>query len=216
MTDPDVSTLAALGASVVRPPFLVWMDIDGDQVRATSWETGLSFTDTGDADLDGHSFSAIDRQFLSIGPVKRQTGGSDTVTAELSGIVGPDSDLLNLLGDETKWKGRLARLWFLLLSENGGRIGGVVPYYTGRMVGFAIGGSPTEQKARITIESYLASLTSASNRTYLDQAEFTPGDNSASLTIAVANGSKNGQAAGGGGSQGGIAAGDIFEMGSFG
>jgi hypothetical protein len=128
--DPSPSTLAALGAPVVRPPFLVYLDIDGDQVRATTWEVGLTFTDTGDTDLDGHSFSAISREFVNISPVKRQTGGSETVTAELSGIVGPDSDLLNLLGDETKWKGRIARLWYLLLNEDGARIGGVVPYYS--------------------------------------------------------------------------------------
>ena len=112
------------------------------------------------------------------------------MTATLSGIVGPNSDLLNILADETKWKGRLARLWFLTLNSAGDRVGAVVPYYTGRMVGFVITGSADQQTAKITIESYLASLTAASNRTYLDQADFVPNDTSASLTLAVANGAK--------------------------
>lgn len=88
-------------------------------------------------------------------------------------------------------KGRLARLWFLTLNEAGDRVGAVVPYYTGRMVGFSISGSATMQTAKITIESYLASLTAASNRTYLDQGDFVTGDSSASLTLAVANGAKS-------------------------
>lgn len=186
----DPGTLAMLGADVVRPPFLAWLDIVGDPVRATTWETSLRLTGTGDPDLDGQLYSAVSPVMGSISGVKRATGGTETVTATLSGIVGPNSDLLNILGDETKWKGRLARLWFLTLNEAGDRVGAVVPYYTGRMVGFSISGSATMQTAKITIESYLASLTAASNRTYLDQGDFVTGDSSASLTLAVANGAK--------------------------
>lgn len=186
----DPATLDMLGREVVRPPFLAWLDIVGDPVRATTWEVSLRLTGTGDADLDDQMFSAIDPTMGSVSGVKRATGGSETVTATLSGIVGPNSDLLNILGDETKWKGRLARLWFLTLNSAGDRVGAVVPYYTGRMVGFSISGSASQQTAKITIESYLASLTSASNRTYLDQADFVPSDTSASLTLAVANGAK--------------------------
>lgn len=186
----DPATLAMLGAEVVRPPFLVWLDILGDPVRATTWETSLTLTGTGDPDLDGQLYSAVNPEMGTISGVKRATGGSETVTASLSGIVGPNSDLLNILGDETRWKGRLARLWFLTLNADGDRVGAVVPYYTGRMVGFSIVGSPSEQTARITIESYLASLTAASNRTYQDQGDFVSGDNSAALTLAVVNGAK--------------------------
>lgn len=187
----DPGTLAMLGADVVRPPFLAWLDIVGDPVRATTWETSLRLTGTGDPDLDGLLYSAVSPVMGSISGVKRATGGAETVTATLSGIVGPNSDLLNILGDETKWKGRLARLWFLTLNEAGDRVGAVVPYYTGRMVGFSISGSAIMQTAKITIESYLASLTAASNRTYLDQGDFVTGDSSASLTLAVANGAKS-------------------------
>jgi len=186
----DPATLDMLGREVVRPPFLAWLDIVDDPIRATTWEVSLRLSGTGDPDLDGQLFSAISPELGSVSGVKRATGGSDTVTATLSGIVGPNSDLLNILADETKWKGRLARLWFLTLNSAGDRVGAVVPYYTGRMVGFVITGSADQQTAKITIESYLASLTAASNRTYLDQADFVPNDTSASLTLAVANGAK--------------------------
>ena len=186
----DPATLDMLGREVVRPPFLAWLDIVDDPIRATTWEVSLRLSGTGDPDLDGQLFSAISPELGSVSGVKRATGGSDTVTATLSGIVGPNSDLLNILADETKWKGRLARLWFLTLNSAGDRVGAVVPYYTGRMVGFVITGSADQQTAKITIESYLASLTGASIRTYLDQAHFVPNDTSASLTLAVANGAK--------------------------
>ena len=186
----DPATLDMLGREVVRPPFLAWLDIVDDPIRATTWEVSLRLSGTGDPDLDGQLFSAISPELGSVSGVKRATGGSDTVTATLSGIVGPNSDLLNILADETKWKGRLARLWFLTLNSAGDRVGAVVPYYTGRMVGFVITGSADQQTAKITIESYLASLTAASNRTYLDQADFVPNDTSASLTLAVASGAK--------------------------
>jgi hypothetical protein len=186
----DPATLDMLGRDVVRPPFLVWLDIVGDPVRATTWEVSLRLSGTSDPDLEGHLFSAIDPNMGAVSGVKRATGGSETVTATLSGIVGPDSDLLNILGDESKWKGRLARLWFLTLNSGGDRVGAVVPYYTGRMVGLSIAGSAEQQTARVTIESYLASLSAASNRTYLDQADFVPGDGSAALTLATANGAR--------------------------
>jgi hypothetical protein len=188
----DPATLSMLGAPVVRPPFLVWLDIPGDPVRATTWETSLRLAGTGDPDLDGQLFSSIDPTMGNVTGVKRATGGTETVAVTLSGIVGPNSDLLNILGDETQWKGRVARLWFLTLNADGNRVGAVVPFYTGRMVGFAISGSPKVQTAKVTIETYLASLTSASNRTYLDQGDFDPSDRSASLTLAVANGAKAG------------------------
>ena len=184
----DPQMLAALGAPVVRPPFLAYLDVAGDPLRATTWATSLAPVGTGDPDLDGHTFSAVDPKFASVSPVTRATGGSDAVTVSLSGIVGPDSDLLDLLGDQTKWKGRVARLWFMLLDESGERIGAMAPYYTGRMVSFTIKGSSTAQRVEVTVESYLASLKAASNRSYLDQHDFDPNDQSAAITTAIVNG----------------------------
>ena len=185
---PDAPTLAALGGSVIRAPFLAYLDFLDDPVRVTTWETSLTLTGTGDSDIDGQSFTAISPQFGSVSPVKRQTGGSDTVTFTLSGIVGPDSDLLDILGDVTKWRLRLARCWFLLKNEDGSNVGGVANYITGRMIGFKVHCEATSQTAQVTVETYRASLTDASNSTYLNQSEFDGNDTSAALTIACANG----------------------------
>jgi hypothetical protein len=95
---PDATATTQLGAQVLRPAFLCWLDIVGDPVRATTWPADLTFTGTGDADLDDFTFLALDPTVTNVSPVKHQDGGSETVTASLSGMILPDADLLTLIG----------------------------------------------------------------------------------------------------------------------
>lgn len=204
MSRPDATAATALGAVVIKPAFLCWIDIVGDPLWATTWAVSITPAGTGDPELDGKTFSAVDPKFVNIGPVKQSEGGSDTVTATLSGIVGPDTDLLNLIGNQSNWRGRTVRLWQGVHNADDVRQGSFWPYHTGRMVACPIKGDPTEQVIEIRIEGYLASLTAASNRTYLDQADFDPGDLSAQVSIGTANGArKNGGAVVVGGGNGG-------------
>ena len=85
----DATSLAALGAQVVRPPFLAYFDIVGDPIRATTWETSITVTGSGDPDLDNLPFSAVDPKTVDVGPVVLATGGSDAVTVSLSGLSVP-------------------------------------------------------------------------------------------------------------------------------
>ena len=89
--------------------------------------------------------------------------------------------------------------------------GAIQHYYTGYMVALKIGGSPASQTIEVSIETYLAAFAQASNRSYLDQELFDPGDLSARAAVAIANGVSgnplvsntptpgNGAGAGGGG-----------------
>lgn len=216
MSRPDAVAAAALVAAVVRPPFLCWIDIVGDPLRATTWSRSIVPSGTGDPELDGFTFDALDPQLVNIGPVKQAEGGSDTVTATLSGIVGPDTDLLNLIGDQSKWRGRTVRLWQGVFDEVDTPIGTFWPYHTGRMMAASFRGDPAQQIIEIRVEGYLAALSAASNRTYLDQADYDPGDLSAQASIAIANGAKkNGGAVtfgGGGGGGGGSRGGGFGEL----
>lgn len=208
MGRPNATAIAALDAEYIKPAFLAYLDIVGDPVRATTWPADLSFNGTGDADLDGHTFLALKPEFIDISEVKFQEGGSETVTARLSGLILPDNDLLNILNNEANWKGRVARLWQAVYNENDVQQGVFWNYYTGRMVNMPITGDPGQQIIELTIETYLASLSNASNRTYLDQADFDPDDHSAEAAIAIANGtSGNGLSGGGGGGSYGYGAG---------
>jgi hypothetical protein len=70
------------------------------------------------------------------------------------------------------------------------------------MTALRINGSAATQVIEVSIETYLASIAPASNRTYLDQAHFDSGDESAKASIAIANGvsgSNPGISGGGGG-----------------
>lgn len=204
MARPSPAAVAALDAQYIKPAFLVFLDIIGDPVRHTTWPADLTFNGTGDAELDGFTFLALRPEFIDISEVKFQEGGGETVTARLSGLILPDNDLLNILNNEANWKGRVARLWQAVYNEQDVQQGAFWNYYTGRMVGMPITGDPGQQVIELTIETYLASLSGASNRTYLDQADFDPDDHSAEAAIAIANGTQGNGLSGGGGYGGSV------------
>lgn len=211
MSLPDAGQAAALDAQVIKPVFFAWLDIDGDPVRANTSGTNLTPTGTGDPDLDDFEFHGISGEFVDISPVRFKPGGSESVTAELSGIPGVDDETLELLADRANWQGRDARLWRIVRNAANVQQGGFHGYYTGKMVGLTHGGSPADGlKLTVTIEGYLAVFSEASNRTYLDQDRYDSGDESARAAIAIANGNytnaktvTTGPGAGSGGTWGG-------------
>jgi hypothetical protein len=217
---PDATHAAALEAEVIKPVWFAWLDIEGDPVRANTSGRDITPSGTGDADLDGLSFLGITARLVSISPVRIREGGSETVTAQLSGIQGLDADDLALLADPAAWRGRDARLWRIIRDASNVQQGGFHPYYTGKMVALTHRGNAEEQTIRVTIESYLAVFSSPSNRSYLDQSRYDAGDESARASIAIANGnytgaptgSSRGGGGGGGGGFGSDTLNGIFEV----
>lgn len=210
-TLPDSAHAAALDAEVIKPVWFAWLDIAGDPVRANTSGANITPTGTGDADLDGFEFMGISARFVDVSSVKLKEGGSDAVTAELSGIQGLDDDDLALLNNPANWRGRDARLWRIVRNAANVQQGGFHAYYTGKMVGLTLSGSGEGQTIRVTIESYLAVFSAASNRSYLNQAEYDAGDESARAAIAIANGNYGGPASGAvGGQAGGLRGGQDF------
>lgn len=194
MTLPDSTAGAQLASGAFAFALLAWLDFVGDPVRVTTAGVSLAMAGTGDDELDGYTFDAVDPSLVGLGDLRNGEGGSETVSVTLSGIVGPDSDLLNVLGDEILWRTRTIRLWAIVYDESGVQQGACWPLYTGRMSAMQIVGSPTEQTVKLDCESYLAALKKASGRTYLDQALFDPADNTAALKIGIANGATKGVA----------------------
>lgn len=188
MAGPDLAAQEAISRRVIHPVFVVFLDILGEPVRATTAPYSIQFSGTGDTDLDGQVFTAVDATLVDISPINTREGGADTVTATLSGLIGVDSDLLNQIGNKLNWQGRTGRIWQMMYDENLRQVGNIWPIYTGYMNVPRITGSAREQTIVLEIESYLAFLTQASNRSYLSQQEFDSGDRSAEASIAVANG----------------------------
>ena len=182
----DATTQGALEATVLYWRMLLWADFDGDPLRATSGLYDRTISGSGDAELDGF-YDSYDHNLISVGPVKHNETGSDTVTVTMSGLL-LNADLLNMIGDRTKWQGRSARLWFYCADENETQVGSIIPYYTGYMNDVVIVGSPSEQRITLTIENYLATLSGAPSQTYMMQNLFDAGDLSANATLGAANG----------------------------
>lgn len=198
----DATTQAALEASILYWRALIYADIDGDVIRATTGLYDRTISGSGDAELDG-TYESYSHNVIDIGPVRHNETGSDTVAVTLNGILA-NSDLLNVIGDRTNWQGRAARLWFYCVDQDEAQVGSIIPYYTGYMNDVIIAGSPDEQRITLTIENYLASLSGAQNKTYMMQNLYDAGDLSANATLGAANGmgsgSGSGLAVGGGGS----------------
>lgn len=192
MSLPDATAIAALQAEVIKPVFFAFLDINGGQVRCNTSGADVTPSGTGEADLDSKLFTGISGAFIDIGEVAYRQGGSESVTATLSGIPELDAVSIALLANPANWRGRDARLWRVIRNAANVQQGGFHAYYTGRMTGLEHSADENGQTITVTIESYLAVFSEASNRTYLSQDQFDSGDLSARAAVAIANGNYTG------------------------
>jgi hypothetical protein len=187
----DPVAKAALDQQVIAPAFFGFIDILGDPIRVTTYGANVIFSESADPELDGE-FKAIDPKVIDIGPITNREGGSETVSLMLSGLLLPDAELLALMGDQSKWRGRVVRLWMMIYNEDGIQQGAIVPYSTGYMVGLDLIPSAQSQILRLRVENYLTLLAQPSNRSYLGQNQYDAGDTSAAATIGAANNASTG------------------------
>lgn len=193
MSIPDSTAISALSLPAIKPVFFVFLDINGAPVRCNTSGADVTPSGTGDADLDGHTFIGVDGTFVDISSVRYSSGGSESVTAQISGIPEVDAESIALMDNTANWRGRNARLWRIVRNAQNEQQGGYHAYYTGKMTNYSDAGDPdTGHVLRITIESYLAVFSQASNCTYMDQERFDPDDLSAKAAIAIANGNFTG------------------------
>lgn len=191
----DSAAAAQLDAEIIKPRWYAWLDIAGDPLRATTSPANVLFPSTvPDPDLKNQIFYAYRPEVVNISEVRHQKGGAGQVTATLSGLVLPDNTLLNLIADPANWQGRIARLWQGIHDQTGIQQGAVVPYYGGFMSSIEITGEPTQQEIHCIIDSFPASWSRASGRTYMDQEKYDPSDLSAAATLSASNGAEHSNA----------------------
>lgn len=183
----DATTQAALEATVVNWRVLIYADFVGDVLRGTSGLYNKTISGSGDAELDG-TYESFSHDLINVSTVKHNETGSDTVAISMSGLVVNNADFLAIIGDKSKWQGRIARLWFYCVNDNEGQVGSVIPYYTGYMNEVGISGDSESQTVTLTIENYLTSIAGAQNKTYLIQNIFDAGDLSGEASVSAANG----------------------------
>lgn len=181
-------TDAALSQPYVRAFMLAYLDIAGDPLRAVLAPHSIRVPAgmTGDDDIDGHLFDALDPRLVDVGPVEHGEGGTEQLTVSLSGTIALDSDLLNLLADPANFRGREAKLFIGLLS-------GATPvemrgHYAGYMSVPVIEGEADSQTISLAIENYLDLFTGGRPaRTLLSQRAYDPDDASGDATAGAAN-----------------------------
>ena len=161
---------------IIRPVHFIYMDFLGDPVRANDSGLNIPITGMTQPDLNG-TYLGLTGRIAEVSPIKVSDGGSAPVTAKLSGLPTIDDATLALLADQTKWKGRIVRIWRIIWDQNNANQGSYQHMYTGYMVDLMHGGEPGEegkagsQFIEITIENYLAAFSQASNRTYLNSKQ---------------------------------------------
>ena len=212
MVDP--TTQAALEATVVNWRVLIYADFVGDVLRGTSGLYDKVISGSSDTELNG-TYDSFNHDLINVSTVKHNESGSDTVSISMSGLVVNNADFLAIIGDKSKWQGRIARLWFYCVNENEGQVGSVIPYYTGYMNEVGISGNAESQTVTLTIENYLTSIAGAQNKTYLIQNIFDAGDLSGEAAISAANGMAAAGAYGYGAAGGGSSQGEFNPMENF-
>jgi hypothetical protein len=183
----DATTQAALEATVVNWRVLIYADFVGDVLRGTSGLYDKVISGSSDTELNG-TYESFDHNLINVSTVKHNESGSDTVAISMSGLVVNNAAFLAIIGDKSKWQGRIARLWFYCVNDNEAQVGSVIPYYTGYMNEVGISGSADSQTVTLTIENYLTSIAGAQNKTYLIQNIYDAGDLSGAASISAANG----------------------------
>lgn len=193
----DSTAKSAIDSAAFAPAYFIFCDISGDPLRLTTFGQDVTFSGTGDSDLDGFTFSADLGQLIDIGDIGDAESGGDSFTIRLSGLLGPDNGLMNDIGNKSLWQGRLCRAWMRVYDESGVTAqGAIVPLDTTYMSSVRFVSEPTGQVIELTCEKYLSFYSDASNRTYLSQKDYDSGDNSAAATIAAANGMRRDTGAG--------------------
>lgn len=184
---PGEITDAQLSASYVQAALLLFLDFASGPVRialgpmAVTTPAALS----GDPQLDAFGWTLANSRVLSVGKVQHQAGGSDSWTVTLSAIP-TESANIALIDNQSEYGGRLARMWLVITDASGTAIAWQ-HLATGYMSQVIADAAPDAMTATMTIENYTALLSAAPARTYLSQADYDPGDQSAAATIGVGN-----------------------------
>jgi hypothetical protein len=183
-----------LSQPVVRIALCAYLDLQGEPLRyalspvASLTMPGSTLLDIADPDFDGQTFTALDPRFISVSPIRSGPGGSERVEFTVSGDLDLDTGVIAALSDPVRFRGRVAKVWLVLLNDAFAPIAADVGYVGFMAVpNYALAAAAS----RITIiaENYLAlSAGGAPARTLLSQSLYDPADQSAAATLGKGDG----------------------------
>ena len=195
---------ASLSANTVAAGVLIFADFADLPLRVAYAPMPLtvpgSITD-GDADCLGFTFANMTADVLSLGVIAHDEGGSDTLTATLTADPANPA-LLNAIENPAIYAGRQFRVW-AVLHDGAGAVVEMRPLYRGYMTQPSQEFEAGQFTITMQIENYRALINAAPSRSYLAQANYDAGDQSANVSI------------GQGGAAPGVVGANFFEQGQY-
>lgn len=182
-----------LSAPIVRVAICAFLDLLDDPLRYCIAPHSLTMPattllDEADPYFDGQTFTALDPRFIDMSPIQQGAGGTQRVDFTVSGDIDLDSETMNALSNPARFRGRLARVWTVLLDAAGQPIA-ADHEYSGYMSVPSYGLSPEARSITVASENYLVLRAGgAPARTLLSAKKYDPGDLSAEATLSTAGG----------------------------
>ncbi len=184
--DLNALLVTELQKPMIRPVWIIRLDIEDDPVQVWTGAGSFEPTGTGDTALDGFTFDGIGN-IGEIGAMSDSETGSKVLTLGLPGVE-IDKDLLNQVVNLIKtWQFRDAWVWFALLDENTNLVYNPFRIKTGRMDTMKAGHTGKTGRIDVEIESHQAFISRALDTRYSEQREIDDIDSSQDYIHDLAN-----------------------------
>lgn len=175
-----------VAAQLIRPVWIVRLDIENDPILAWTGRGDFMPTGTGDAALDGFTFTGLG-PIDAISNIKDALGGSQAVTLTLPGVDLQDDALRQVVLNSETWQFRQAWIWFGLLNASYGVIADPTRIKTGRMDQMKINMDGQDATVSLIVESFQSYAQEKFNSRYIQQPDIDAMDESQKFVHDLAN-----------------------------
>ena len=171
---------------LIKPVWILRLDIDTDPVYAWTGRVDFMPTGTGDTALDGFTFIGLGN-IGKIGNIEDAENGSSAVQLVLPGVDLNETALQQVVLNERLWQNRQGWIWFGLLNTTYGVIVNPVRVKTGRIDQMTVAGDGSSGTVMVTLESHQSYVSQALNTRYSQQNELDATDTSQDYVHDLAN-----------------------------
>lgn len=171
---------------LIKPVWILRLDIDTDPLYAWTGRGDFSPTGTGDSALDGNTFIGLGN-IGKIGDIEDTENGSNTVQLVLPGVDLNETALQEVVLNERLWQNRQGWIWFGLLDTTYNTIISPTRVKTGRMDQMTVSGSGGTGTVTVALESHQSYVSQALNTRYSQQDELDATDTSQDYVHDLAN-----------------------------
>jgi len=190
----DQTILDALAAAGITTAYLIRLDFASETACIWTGANAITVAGSGDSLLDDMTFDSVAAgNAVSIGDNAFGGDGSEAFQMSVAIPTSPPAALAAAQVYPNEYRGRQATVWRGLLIRDASNAL-AQPVWTfrrvrsGAMDKVSISNDGTTHTFTLTIESHAASVSQATNASYLDQPRFDPEDTSQAYAVSIANG----------------------------